>query len=334
MKFEIEEYAKENLNRVKVTSTKQITATCPWCEKHGSFYIDIKTGNYICFKCDERGLRLVGVVAQVEGISWQEAQRFIFKKQVTFRRKETTASLLDKIRAIRGREVDDTHDEVDFPLPKEFIPVHKNGKWKIPIYLKERGVVRKTAKAWNLGYCNRGRYAGRIIIPIECPNGRSFEARAVDASKKPKTLGPSGADKARLLMGWNQAEPNSDLVLVEGPFDALKVSQCGLPVMALMGKVLHPAQFSLLCRRPADSAVVVMLDPEELEAPYAAAAQLLCYFESVFVAKLPPGTDPGDASKRQIFDAFNAAKEYGGERGLSLRARVSASKTKIAETYR
>jgi len=332
LKFDVEEYCETNLSRVKVTSSNQVTAVCPWCEKHGGFYVDIATGNYICFKCEERGLRFVGVVAQVSGLTRQEAKRFIFKGAVSFRRKETPKSLLARLRAMRGKEEVEIED-VDFPLPDEFIPVYKNGKWRMPVYLKKRGVKKKTAREWGLGYCNKGRYAGRIIIPSECPNGRSFEARAIDGEQVPKTLGPKGADKSRLLFGWNQAKEVGDLVIVEGPFDALKVWQCGYSVVALHGKNLSLAQFVLLCKRHADSSVIIMLDPEEVEAPFSVAAQLLCYFASVYIARLPLGTDPGSASRRQIEKAYNDAKRFSGDRSMSLTAKVSASRRKISQLY-
>jgi len=333
LKFDIEQYAKDNLERVRVTSTNQITAVCPFCERFGGFYISAKKGSWICFKCNERGLRFTKIVAFVEDMTDAEARRFIVKSSVQFRRKETPQSLLSKIKALRGEEHDED-EKVNFPLPEEFIPVYREGDWSYPTYLKQRGIKKETAKKWGLGYCSSGRYADRVIIPIRCPNGRSFEGRSIWDWKQPKTMGPKGADKSKLLLGWEFSDKMSDLTIVEGPFDALKTWQHGANVMALMGKNLSLAQFGLLCQRPADSAVVVMLDPEEVEAQYNVAAQLLCYFSSVYIARLPSGIDPGDATSKQFWGAYRSAKKYNGERNMVLREKIASSGQKIGHLFR
>lgn len=334
MKFDIEQYCKTNLQRVSVTSSDQITAICPWCEKYGAFYIDKKSGQYICFKCDQRGRRLAGVIAQVEDLTFKEAEVFILRKSVQFRRKKTPESLLSKIKALRGIKHKEKNRKINFSLPKEFIPVYKKKKWRMPLYLKERGISKDTAKFFELGFCEKGRYSNRIILPIVCPNGKSFEARAINNFITPKTLGPVGADKSKLLFGWNQIEKNTDFVLVEGPFDVLKAYQHGASVLGLGGKNLSSAQLSLLCNWPVDCSVTVMLDPEEIEASYKVALQLSCYFEFVYIARLPENIDPGDSILDQFWEAYHVAKRYNGERNILLKTKVEMTKKQLFKSFR
>jgi len=331
--FDIEEYAKSNLERVRLTGTGQITAECPWCFKWGGFYIDIETGKYICHKCEERGRSVTGIIAQVEGVSWHEAAAYILKREVEWRRKETPESLLERIQTISGRGEPAEAKEIDVPVPEEFVPVYKGGKWKYPVYLKERGIKKSTARQWGLGFCNRGRYYGRIIIPIECPNGCSFTSRDTTGVQHPKYLNPKGVDHGPLLLGWNHVELASDVALVEGPMDAIKMWQHGIPALAVMGKYLHAAQLRLLFRKPPDTAIVVMLDPEEVTAPYDMATQLVCRFDNVQIAKLSDGVDPGSATKTQAEKAYNDALAYDGSRAGPLAATLSASRKKMSKIY-
>lgn len=326
MPFDFEEYAKDNLEKVKLTSTNQITATCPWCEKFGSFYIDKTTGDYICFKCDNRGKKFIGVIAHVEGVSYSEARNHIFKKSVKFRRRETTRSLLEWIQEMRKDKTDIEVEEIEQDLPDGYEPVFKDGKWRFPSYLKKRKIKKQTARDWDMGFCNWGDFYGRIIIPFECPNGKSFVARDATEKSKIKIKDPEHVDKSKLLFGWHMISPACDVVICEGPFDAVKLWQHGLPALALLGKILHPAQKSLLFKRPKDSAVTVMLDPEENEAPYDVAAQLLCHFENIYIAKLDMGIDPGKSTKVQAYRAYDNAVRYTGERSAMLSRLLSASR--------
>jgi hypothetical protein len=274
---------------------------------------------------------MIGLIAHVEGISKGEAQRYIMRHEVEFRRKETPQTLVEKILALRDGETPE--DEVDFPLPKEYIPVYKDGRWRMPVYLKERRIKKATAREWGIGWCRKGRYGGRIIIPVECPNGRSFTARDTTGEQQPKYLNPKGADHGRLLLGWKQTSIEGDLAICEGPLDAIKLWQHGIPALALMGKVLHPEQLAMLMLKPVDAAVTVMLDPEESEAPYKVAEQLMCRFDNVSIAWLPQGIDPGASTRKQAWEAYDNAVQYTGDRSGRLSAIVGASKKKLEKIY-
>lgn len=338
MKFDVKSYVFDNLPHVSATSTGEIMAECPWCERHGGFYINVKTGNYICFKCEERGHHLVGVVAQVEGIPYEQAKTFILRRVIRKRREGSTCDLLEKIQGLRPHDDQfiTTDDRVNVDLPAEFIPVYDEKRkkpWMYPAYLKERGVVRETARQWSLGFCDYGKYAKRVIIPITCPNGKSFTARDVTGESERKILNPPDSGQHKLLMGWPTVTVSEDIALVEGPFDAIKLSQYGIPALALGGKVLHSAQLAMLFLRHPGASVVIMLDPEEVTAPFAIARQLICKIENVSIAKLPTGIDPGAATEEQAHEAHDGAKLYRGDRSGQLTARLGASRTRMSALY-
>lgn len=332
--FDLEDWCESNLSRWTKSSGDEFTCECPFCGKWSSFYINCgdsdKHGAYVCFACDQRGRDAAQLIAHVEGISWAEAKRFIFTNTIKLRRKTELFSLSDRIRGLRDKERPADRSEVEYPLPKGFKPVwdEKKEKWSYPTYLKERRIKPATAKAWGLGYCRFGDYAGRLIVPILCPNGYSFTGRAMDAGVEPKYKNPTGADHGRLFIGWEQADLHGDFVLVEGPFDAIKFSQHGIPALAVGGKVLHTEQLQMLFTLRASQAVTVCLDPEEKLAPLDVASQLAVHFWTVNVAELPMGTDPGDSTASVGRAAVANAGRFTGARGARIRARLGKSAAK------
>lgn len=335
MGFDYRDWCESNLDSFRLGGTGEMTGTCPWCENFGAFYINSKTGNYICHKCEKKGKNLIGVLSIIENISWKEARKRIFSDKIKFRRRETTVSLLDKIKMLRSDEVVEIFesDETIVCLPKEFIPVYDGKKWSFPKYLKKRGIDRKTAKSFCVGYCKNGYYEGRVILPIDCPNGKSFTSRALIKSIEPKMLNPKDIDNGRLLFGWQMAKETSDIAIVEGPFDVMKWHQYGIPSLGLMGKVLHEEQKHLLFSRPKDSTVTIAVDPEEIDAKYDIASQLLAHFKRVYLATLPDGIDPGKSTKKQAHKAYYSAKLYDGNHVQKVVSKFKSSYKKLLNAY-
>lgn len=334
MLFDIAGYANDNLTNVRASTGTEIVAMCPACDKDGRFYLNLETGAFICFKCEFRGKTIVGLIAQIEGIPYERAAAQMLRKALKPRRKETPQSLLEKIRALRGLATPEPIEAVDYDLPPEFKPVYRDGKWMMPAYLKERHIKRETAKAWGMGFCNNGRYGGRIIVPVDCPNGKSFTARTTDKGVEPRYLNPKGADHGRLFCGWNVLKKSGQVTLVEGPFDAVKLWQHGFPVLSMMGKVLHAEQFTMLANAfPPSTEIVVMTDPEEAKAPYDIAKRLLVRYERVYIAKLPLGVDPGSSTLEQAQKAHDKAERYKGERGRGLAGLIAQAKKTLTDIY-
>lgn len=334
-RFDIQDYVEANLDKVRPVNSsdghRELTAMCPSCGAFGRFYLNADSGRFTCFKCEFSGRNVAALIAHVEGCSYSEAQSYVFRNSVPLARKKPLIGLLDSIRLLRDREVAETV-EVEAELPDGFIPCYdpRTKRWSLPVYLKERGIKSATARKWKLGHVRRGRYGGRLVIPFECPAGSSWTARDMTGEQEPKYLNPDGADHARLLIGWNTAHFGGDLVLCEGPTDAIKLQQAEVCALAFGGKVLHEDQLSTLVDHfDKDQAVVLMLDPEEETAPYDAARELSCHFSQIYIAKLPDGTDPGSASRKQIHRALLVAKKWDGGRAQRLRGILSRSKKAI-----
>lgn len=337
MRFDIEDYVNANLTNAKTVQAgngNEMTAVCPACDRYGGFYINTETGAYVCWKCDFRAHTVVGLVAQVEDLSWSEARGFIFTRSVKLRRKQDMFSLADRVRALRPHAIveDESTPNVNVELPEYYVQIYDAKRapvWQLPRYLRERGVKAATARAWGLGYCRKGKYGDRLVIPIDCPAGVSWTARAMsDDVFGPKYLNPPGADHRRLLIGWHVSRVTGDIVLCEGPLDAVRLYQHDLSALALGGKELHDEQLSMLRKLSAKAAVTVMLDPDEEVAPYKLAERLSLHFENIYIAKLPRKTtdgkklDPGESTREQAHKAVDNAAQWKSSRAPRVAAIV------------
>ncbi len=308
MHFDVQTYIESRLERAKPSAGDEWTALCPECRRWSKFYVNIISGHFICFSCEFRGKSVIGLVANLEGLSHSDARAYVFRNSVELRRKADLFTLSDRVRAIRPHAIVETADETEpvaVELPKVFKAVYDSGKWRLPPYLKKRRIKSATARAWGLGFCRVGHYAGRLIIPIVCPQGYSFTARDMTDEQEPKYLNPPDADHRRLLIGWNLARLTGDFAIVEGPLDALKLYQYDVSALALGGKTVHDEQLSMLLDLPSESAITVMLDGEEKTAPYEVAGKLSAHFTNIYIARLPGKIDPGKATRSQAHEAQN-----------------------------
>lgn len=322
----IRDWASENLNRPKPSGPIELGAQCPRCKREGKFYLNTKTGAFICFRCEWKGKSIAALVAEVEGISVPKARAKVLRDEVEFPRRRSSLSIRERLAELRGRSVEEESSVVDIPLPEEFVPVWNGKRWRFPSYLKDRGLTRRTARRFELGYCVDGRYFDRVVCPIECPGGRSFTARSISGDVKVKYLNPRGAGHGRLLYGWKQATIGADVVLVEGPFDVLNCAQKGVNALGLLGKALHDEQLRLLSSWPKGAAVTVLLDPEAGGEALRIASRLYGVFDGVFVGQLPAGRDPGDATKAELEKTIDESDPFTGARVKGLRVRLGALK--------
>jgi DNA primase len=256
---------------------------------------------------DERpskGVRFLSLVAALEGTDEEGALELLgFSENIEIhtenvRRFQTATSSAPEF--------------VDVPLPDEYEPVFDGQRYRMPKYLTTRGISRETARSFQLGFCQTGKFAGRIIIPVSCPKGRSFQARATWDTPLRYLSGPGSG---KLLHGWYQARElidggdariESAVVVVEGPFDAMRLHQFGFPAVALMGLAVRRAQKDmLLLEELSGMRYVIMLDTTAVDAALAAGQRLGT--ERVLIAFLRKAKDPAEASEEAIEDALRNA---------------------------
>jgi DNA primase len=186
-------------------------------------------------------------------------------------------------------------------LPREFIPL-----WCDPAvssetfrpairYLARRGVRRSTCEATSVGACAEGRFAHRIVVPIEDDHGSLVGVVARTWGKgEPPYLNSSGLRRVLWNVAVLDAETDAPVLVVEGLFDALPHYP---HAVACLGKPTH-AHLDRLARsrRP----VVMCLDGDARDEAWARAMQLRFYGVKTGVVLLDAGTDPNEYSTERL----------------------------------
>jgi DNA primase len=198
---------------------------CPFCHHHKpKLQVNLDTEKWHCWVCNSKGRKITSLL----------------------RRLNVDNRDLQTIRDIYGDSDDNilqTDDiEIHLQLPKEFKQLFNKPKSLNPLYnqaisyLKKRGIEMADIVKYNIGYCEDGLYANRIIVPsYDCDgNLNYFVARAIfDDTMKYKNP-PVSRD---VIMFENHIVWSEPITLVEGAFDAFSVKRNVVP---MLGKFLLP----------------------------------------------------------------------------------------------
>lgn len=219
-------------------------------------------------------------------------------------------SLKERVLAVQERPPAKTQEFQSSPLPREFIPCFDRKRWRVPKYLSERGISRKTIRVFQIGFCNAGRYAGHIIIPVICGDLHGFVSRSTFNADK---LGPKGFSRYAALLGYHLLKREEErVVIVEGPFDLFRVYQTGFRGVALLGKQMTREKLRRI-RELEPKEVVVLLDSAEWESSQDVAQELIRVGVPTRIALLPPEyKDPDLAPADVLSSVIQGAYEFTG----------------------
>ena len=236
----------------------ELRGRCPIHQGEGqdTFHVNVSKNAFNCFSCKARG-NVLDLVAAMEKCSVRDAALKL-AEWFTIGKGEPPAVEPAKPESKVGESAAPGNQPLNFQL-KNVDPAHP--------YLVGRGITKKTAEAFGVGfYSGRGSMSGRVVIPIHNERGElvAYAGRAIDDSE-PRYKLPAGFHKSLELFNLHRAIGESAatgrVVVVEGFFDCMKVSQAGFPCVALMGSSLSEAQEQLLARHFKNACL--MLDGDE-----------------------------------------------------------------------
>jgi DNA primase len=224
------------------------------CPLHGgegreTFHADTAEQVFHCFSCGAGG-SVLDLVAALERCDLRQAAEKLSGWQGSLARSDRTwqPTVTKKIESLpalsfRLRGVDLRHP-----------------------YLSGRGISEMTAVEFGVGfYRGPGVMSQRLIIPIDDETGRlvGYCGRSLDGSE-PRYKFPMGFAKSKVLFNLHRAASaaRSEVIVVEGFFDCLKVFQAGFrSVVALMGSALSERQRLLLVEH--FHTIILMLDGDQ-----------------------------------------------------------------------
>ena len=194
---------------------------CPFCHHHKKkLQINLQSQKWHCWVCDSKGKRI----------------------QSLLRRLHVDSRKLKKIYEIYGDDYvvysNNTEEEkVELRLPSEFQSLLIEPKGinplfrKVKEYARKRGISEGDIKRYNIGYCDSGHYANRIIIPSYDSDNRLnyFIARSVFDEETFKYKNPPVSKN--VIMFENQINWDEPITLVEGVFDAMAVKRNAIPLL-------------------------------------------------------------------------------------------------------
>jgi len=225
---------------------------CPFCNEQKKvpkleICLDgVDAGNWHCWICNACGTTL---------------KSLFFKLHAP---KKYVEELFSMIGHTYREKREDVKEEIHI-LPSEFKPLNKDSDsfsfghaW---YYLSKRGITRNDVLRYNIGYCEKGEYSERILVPSYDKDGNLnfFSARDyTDQSRFKYMLSPWSKDIIGFEVFINWKEP---ITLVEGAFDAFAVRKNVIP---LFGTTM-PFSLKLAMAKNGVKRVNIVLDNDALK---------------------------------------------------------------------
>ena len=265
--------------------------SCPVCDHHKlKFSVNVDKNAYKCWVCDFRGRNIRRLVRRFG--SYNQLQTW------------DELSGLSDLERFNDLFVDGFSEQNEvkttIQIPEEFVTLTRS---QIPAtgtyamkYLTSRGISKQDIIKWKIGYCFNGEYRNRIVVPSFDDDGdcNYFIARSYngDSYKYKNPRASKDIIFNELFIDWN-----SDLVLVEGVFDAL-VAGNAVPIL---GSTLRPG--SKLLRKIVwnDTPIYIALDPDAAAKERRIIEMLLRYDIELYKIDVSDYEDVGSMPK-QIFE--------------------------------
>ena len=232
-KYKVISILNETLGPGYITNKGDSKHYCPFCH-HSKKKLEVNpiTQKFHCWVCDVKGRSIYNLLTRLD----------------------IDNSYLNQIREIykdfNYQEYESVDEYIQLRLPNEFKPLWNkpksfNLKFNQALkYLYDRNIGDELIKRYNIGYCDSGLFADRIIIPSYDCNGdlNYFIARSYFNEEKYKYKNPP---VSKNVVGFESeiiwSEP---ITLVEGGFDAIQVRRNVIPLLGkFISKKLKKAIF-------------------------------------------------------------------------------------------
>jgi len=273
---------------------------CPYCKHHKKkLSINVEKNFFKCWVCDVHGRSIRRIIRRFG--SFQQLQLWD-----SLNNKEDISSFDRLFEQLAPEETQ------RISLPEEFVTltgrsIPPSAK-HVTSYLSNRDISREDMIRWKIGFCVRGEYQGRIIVPSFDEEGyvNYFVARSYDRNWKKYLNPPLSKDIIfnHLYLDWD-----SDIVVVEGVFDAIKAGPNSIP---LLGSTLREESklFQEIIKK--DASVFIALDSDAQTKSNKLISKLLMYGVEIYKIDTSGYNDVGEMSKEE-FQKRKAAALFVGE---------------------
>jgi DNA primase len=268
--------------------------------------INLQKDVWHCWVCGQGGRNLLRLIA-IGGKEHPDYMEYSAEVEAAKEKKEATKEY-DRVR-----------------LPKEFrplcVPSASPYYHQAIAYLDRRGVTAEDILTYKLGYAEDGPLKERIIFPSFDEHGELnfVVGRAIWERISPPYMTNGRYNKDiifnDILVDWSRP-----IVLVEGPFDAVKAGTNSVP---LQGKFLSDRLIARVLLK--EVPVYIALDEDAAADTLAIAERLKGYGVETYIVEWKGVKDPGEMTKEQFQEHMRHAKRYNVATGLLFRAMHSGS---------
>jgi len=275
---------------------------CPYCNHHKKkMSVNFSVNAFKCWVCDQRGKNIYRLVRKFG--NYKQRQQYL---ELIGR---LDLSEFDKI----VNEINEVEERQVIDLPSEFVSLcnkHLPLESKRPLdYLRSRGIGRNEILRWKIGYCEKGKYGGRIIIPSFNSDGdvNYFIARSYVGHNRRYLNPPCGRDIIfnELSVDWD--EPT---VLVEGVLDAIVAGDNAVPIL---GSTLRKESRLFQAIAAHDTPVYLALDPDAEKKAKWIIKSMLQYDVEIHKVPIDDYEDIGSMSPETFRQKLDCAEEIDGE---------------------
>ncbi len=232
----VTDYVLQNIPKTKITKNgTHFNGRCILCgdskksQSKKRFNLDWNNGRpmFHCFNCGESG-SFLELYSRLEGISKGHAYKILYEHDVS---QFDSESIRKKYAEERTEEIK-TEAFVFQDILSDCLTSGDKAEGyisqKFQNYLLNFIKFRKIPKNIKIFVAYKGKYKGRIIIPIydEENNLVYFQGRAVNDSIKPKYLNPD-LDKTTVIYNISKFERDKYIIVTEGLLDAFMVPPQG-----------------------------------------------------------------------------------------------------------
>ena len=170
--------------------------------------------------------------------------------------------------------------------------------------LHERGLSYDTLMRFEIGF---SKTKSRIVIPVRNQQYKvvGLIGRAIESSQEPRYLYNKGFKRADVLFNIQNAKNYSEVIVVEGSVDAMKVHEAGFPnVVATLGAQVSKNQITLM-KKYFDK-IIIFSDNDDAGNAMRDAIIDLCRGKEIYTAKISDGLkDPAEMQVQEIVDSIN-----------------------------
>ena len=268
----------------------QLLFYCPKCEHHKKkLSVNIARNVFKCWVCGYSGRNIYRLIKSFGS--------YTNKKQWSRLTQQT------EIESFSEKLFGDTPKTIEkLLLPDHFISLANNEIPRTSVYainyLRSRGVTKEDIIRWKIGYCNAGKYEGRIIFPSFNTTGdlNYFVARSYIRDWKRYYNPPAKND---IIFNHLYLDFIKPITIVEGVFDAVK---SGLNSVPLLGSTLTETSALLTEIVNNDTTIYLALDSDATRKTEKLIELFLKYDIELFVIDLQATKyeDVGEMTKQEF----------------------------------